>query len=105
MGDRVWIQIESESQAAPISLYGHWAGEQALEAVRNVIAKTDRIGDPVYLTAQVFHEFTTLGGYSGGLGYGITAGFAPEEDDRPTVYLDADTGIITVNGEQENVLL
>lgn len=97
MGDRVWIQIESEQQAAPILLYGHFAGEQALEAVKNVIAKTDRIGDPVYLTAQVFHEFTKLGGYNGGLGYGISTGHAPEYDDRPTVYLNADNGEITVN--------
>lgn len=103
MGDRVWIQIESERQAAPILLYGHYSGEQALEAVKNVIARTDRIGDPTYLAAQVFHEFTTLGGYNGNLGYGISTGFAPTYDDNPTVYLNADNGEITV--EDEAVLL
>lgn len=99
MGARSVIVISTgASELDTVSLYGHWAGEDNLTAVRNVLARTRRIGDISYLTAQIFHEFTKLGGYEGVDGFGIWAGTADEED-YPTVYLDSDTGVYQYNGE------
>lgn len=103
MGDRVWIQINSEQLIMPVLLYGHYAGEDGLQAVMNVIARTDRIGDPSYLAAQIFYEFAiTLGKYEGKLGFGISSGDLTYKDDdyndNPTVFVNADTGTITVKG-------
>lgn len=98
MGERSWIQIESKT-AEVVSLYGHWSGENNLYAVRNVMARTGRIGDPSYLTAQLFHEFATVwGSYDGHLGFGIHGGEAPAVDDYLTVYVNADTGAVTYDG-------
>lgn len=101
MGNRVWIQIESRDFAEPVLIYGHYTGEDALEAVRNVIQRTDRIGDGTYLAAQIFHEFATnMGQYDGKLGFGIASGRVDEDqEENPTVYVDADDGQIIVNGE------
>ena len=95
MGDRSLIVIESESLTEPVWLYGHYAGEDNLVAVKSVLARTDRLGDPSYLTAQLFYEFAvTLGGYDGNLGFGIgTGSVSLYEGDNPTVYLNADTGV------------
>ena len=53
-----------------------------------------RIGDPSYLTAQLFYRFSQLGGYEGKLGFGIDAYDDHGEglDDNPPVYVDADSG-------------
>ena len=94
MGDRSFIVIESKQFVSPIALYGHWAGTDNVLAVENVLARTDRVGDPSYLTAQLFHEFSTLGGYDGNLSFGISAyGYGPNgwEDNEP-IYVNADTG-------------
>jgi hypothetical protein len=103
MGNRSNIVIrETASQKDNlVILYGHWAGDDNLTAVKNVLEKTDRIGDSIYLTAQIFHEFTSLGGYDGGLGYGLWVGDIEsiDEADNPAVIVDADTGAITYNGK------
>jgi hypothetical protein len=103
MGDRSNIVIrETASQKDNfVILYGHWAGDNNLTAVRNVLEKTDRIGDSTYLTAQIFYEFTRLGNYDGGLGFGLWVGDMEsiDEDDNPAVIVDADTGAITYKGE------
>jgi len=99
MGERSWIQVTSERDDEVVSLYGHWSGEDNLFAVRNVMARTGRIGDPSYLTAQLFYEFAIeKGDYDGHLGFGIRGGLAPVEDDYPTVYVNADSGKVTYEG-------
>lgn len=102
MGDRSLIQIESKTFKTPITLYGHWSGGDNLVAVRNVLTRTDRIGDPSYLTAQLFYEFAVnLGGYTGELSFGIDA-YGEGTDvwvDNDTVVVNADTGEYSVNGE------
>ena len=107
MGDRSYIQITSKDFKTPISLYGHWSGTDNLEAVKNVLARTGRIGDPSYLTAQIFYEFAKLGNYDGEYSFGIDAFGA--EPDKPafmsfsnnnwTIYVNADTGEYTYKGE------
>lgn len=103
MGDRSNIVIrETASQKDNlVILYGHWAGGDNLTAVLNTLEKTDRIGDSTYLTAQIFHEFTQLGNYDGGLGYGLWVGDLEsiDETDNPAVIVDCDTGAITYNGK------
>ena len=98
MGDRSQIVVSSAQFDSPIVFYGHWSGEDNLAAVRNVLARTDRVGDPSYLTAQVFYEFAVnLGRYDGDLSFGISAQKNPEDSwmDNVTVYLNADTGVVT----------
>ena len=46
MGDRSFIVIESKQFVSPIALYGHWSGTDNVRAVENVLARTDRVGDP-----------------------------------------------------------
>ena len=101
MGDRSFIQIDSERFELPIVLYGHWSGSDNVEAVQNVLARTTRVGDPSYLTAQLFYEFARLGDYDGELSFGIDTGEVGTEAwvDNPTVYVNADTGEVTYNGE------
>jgi len=101
MGNRAFIQVESKDFSAPIIFYGHWSGTENLDAVRNVLARTGRIGDGSYLAAQIFQEFaTTLGAYDGELGFGIASGEVGDAwANEPTVYVDADTGAYTVDGE------
>lgn len=102
MGDRSLIVVKANAFSTPITFYGHWSGDDNITAVRNVLARTGRIGDSSYLAAQIFYEFATLGRYDGELSFGIDT-FGGEEDDfwmdNPTVYVDADTGEYTVNGE------
>lgn len=100
MGDRSYIQISSERLELPVILYGHWSGSQNIQAVRNVLEKTARIGDPSYLVAQITYEFFRLGEYDGSLSFGIDNGYLTDSvySDNPTAYVDADTGIYTYNG-------
>lgn len=101
MGDRSFIVITSKEYKTPITLYGHWAGASNLDAVRDTLRDTDRIGDASYLTAQIFHRFSVVeGGYQGGLGYGIDAYGTHTEylADNPTVFVDADSGEYTYKG-------
>lgn len=101
MGDRAFIQIDSRKFDVPIILYGHWSGEDNLTAVRNVLERTDRIGDPSYLVAQLFYEFAvSLGQYDGQLSFGIDVGIIANDvwGDVDTVYVDADTGAYSVGG-------
>ena len=102
MGNRAFIQIESRYFPEPVVFYGHWSGDHNITAVKNVLARTDRVGDPEYLAAQVFYEFTTLAGYDGNLSFGISSGKVIDEEawtDNPTVILNADTGVATVDGK------
>jgi len=101
MGDRSYIQVDSESFELPIVLYGHWSGEDNVVAVQNVLARTDRVGDPSYLTAQLFYEFARLGNYDGELSFGIDTGEVGTEawTDAPTVYVNADTGEAKYDGK------
>jgi hypothetical protein len=60
------------------------------------LARTDRIGDPNYLAAQLFYEFAiALGNYDGNLSFGIDATGAPAESYNKTVYVDLDNGTYT----------
>ena len=97
MGNRSAIIIESERFITPITLYGHWSGSDNLTAVANVLGRTDRIGDPSYLTAQLFYEFAVgLGKYDGNLSFGIDAfGGTPQDI---TAMLDIDA--IVVNADK-----
>ena len=103
MGNRSNIVIKETARQKDnlVILYGQWAGEENLTAVRNVLEKTDRIGDSAYLTAQIFFEFTRLGNYDGGLGYGLWVGDLEsiDETDNPAVIVNCDTGAITYKGE------
>jgi len=95
MGNRAFIQIDSTQFDLPVILYGHYSGEDNLTAVQNVLARTGRIGDPSYLTAQLFYEFAlVLGQYDGELSFGISSGVLSDKDwqDVPAVYVNADTG-------------
>jgi hypothetical protein len=98
MGDRSAIVIESERFLTPIMLYGHWSGAENLASVASVLERTGRVGDPSYLTAQLFYEFAVVrGGYDGELSFGIDAfGGTPEEVDKwmdaPTIVVNADNG-------------
>ncbi len=101
MGDRSAIVIHSERYKTPITLYGHWSGEQNIEAVQNVLARTGRVGDPSYLTAQIFWEFAKLGNYDGEYSFGIdTFGVDGVDNamDNPTIYVNADTGKVSTTG-------
>jgi hypothetical protein len=102
MGDRAYIQIQSERFLTPINLYGHWAGTDGLKVVREVLARTNRVGDPSYLTAQLFYEFAQQGEYDGSSSFGIDAFGSDSVSgwDNPTVYVNADDGSYWVgNGE------
>lgn len=108
MGNRSNIVIRETATQTDnfIILYSHWGGDDNITAIENVMRKTDRIGDSAYLTAQIFHEFTTLGNYDGGLGYGIWVGGlgSVDETDNPAVIVDADTGAITYTRTQTYTL-
>lgn len=108
MGNRSNIVIrETETQQDNfLILYSHWGGDDNITAVENVLRKTDRIGDTAYLSAQIFYEFTKLGNYDGGLGYGIWVGGweSVDESDNPAVIVDADTGAITYTRTQTYTL-
>jgi len=102
MGNRAYIQVESQALEMPIILYGHWSGEDNLAAVQNVLGRTGRIGDPSYLVAQLFYEFAcVLGQYDGELSFGIECGHLSSNAwaDTPTVYVNADNGEYTYNSE------
>jgi hypothetical protein len=109
MGNRSLIVIRSNSfdNDNEIRFYGHWSGTDNVEAVRNVLARTSRVGDPSYLTAQLFHEFSVnLGAYDGELSFGIyTAETGSDEGwiDSPTVYINADYGYYEYEGETHKV--
>lgn len=98
MGDRSAIVVVSEQFQTPITFYGHWSGEQNITAVNNVLARTGRVGDPSYLTAQIFWEFARLGSYDGELSFGIdTFGSDPSGGmDNETIWVNADTGKVSI---------
>jgi hypothetical protein len=100
MGNRSYIQIDSKQLETSIVFYGHWSGDDNLTAVKNVLGRTTRIGDPTYLAAQIFYEFATLGNYNGELSFGIDTGLAggewPLSDGNPTVVVDADSGLYSL---------
>jgi hypothetical protein len=101
MGDRSLIVTYSVDFIVPIVFYGHWSGEQNIQAVRNVMKRTGRVGDASYLAAQLFYEFAQLGQYDGELSFGIDA-FSEElvhvGTDNPTVYVHLDEGTYAYAG-------
>jgi hypothetical protein len=101
MGNRSHIVIrETKTQTDNmLILYSHWGGDDNLTAVKNVLAKTDRIGDSPYLAAQIFSEFLKLGDYNGETGFGIWVGDMGtiDDSDNPAVIVDADTGEFSYN--------
>lgn len=102
MGDRATIHITSEQFSSAVELYGHWSGTNNARAVANVLERTGRIGDPSYLTAQLFYEYAKLGNYDGELSFGIRAINAEPSDtwdDNPIVVVNADTGSVEYQGE------
>jgi hypothetical protein len=100
MGNRAYIQVDSVRFQTPVIFYGHWSGTDNLTAVQNVLARTARIGDPSYLTAQIFYEFSRLGSYDGELSFGIETGHltGSEWGDAPSVLVNADTGEYVIDG-------
>lgn len=101
MGNRVSIIVESKDFLTPIELYGHWGGDYAIDVVRDVLANTDRIGDPAYLTAQLFWQFGKRGGYDGRLSFGISAfGAGHNWNDNPNIIVNADTGEYCIEGNE-----
>ena len=103
MGDRSSIYITSKSTTGYLHLYGHWSGEDNARAVATVLRDTDRVGDPYYLTAQVFYEFSVIeGGYTGSLGFGIGSVnvITDNTDDNDLILLNADTGEVEYRGER-----
>ena len=108
MGNRSLIVVRSKEYGDnEIRLYGHWSGTDNLEAVKNVLARTGRVGDDSYLTAQLFHEFSVnLGGYDGELSFGIYLAETGSDEgwiDSPTVYVDVDYGYYIYEGETHKV--
>jgi hypothetical protein len=103
MGDRASIYITSEQFEKPIRLYGHYSGEDNIKAVEYVLTHTNRVGDPSYLAAQIFHQFAIeLGNYTGNLGFGISvASDIDHYDDNPPVIVNADTGKIEYEPREE----
>jgi hypothetical protein len=106
MGNRATIIINSKDFVSPISLYGHWSGDDNIKAVAETLRSTDRVGDANYLTAQLFHHFATkLGHYDGTLGFGIgaygagSAGTSARFDDNDPIEVNADTGAVEFRGE------
>lgn len=106
MGDRSLIVVSNNTDETLLIMYGHWSGSDNLQAVHNVMAKTNRIGDN-YIVAELFHEFSVnLGGYAGtGSGsFGMWADtaktFVEGWVDSPTVYVNADTGDYTCDDEE-----
>jgi hypothetical protein len=104
MGNRSNIVIRETATQTDnfVILYSHWGGDDNLTAVESVLKRTDRVGDSAYLSAQIFYEFTKLGNYDGGLGYGLWVGGweSVDETDNPAVIVDADTGKITATAQR-----
>lgn len=101
MGNRAYIEITSQRFPEPVVFYGHWSGDDNITAVKNVLENTARIGDPSYLAAQIFYEFAIkLGNYDGGLSFGIETGSltGTEWINVPSVSVNADTGVYTIDG-------
>ena len=104
MGDRSLIVIKSKDNPADIVFYGHWSGEDNLTAVREVLAKTGRIGDS-YLVAELFYEFAVVQGMYEGLGFGSFGIWSAESGadegwtDAPTIYVNLDNGSYEYEGE------
>lgn len=91
MGNRSTISIVSKDWPTSLDFYGHWSGEDNLAAVKAVLDRTDRIGQPDYLAAQIFFEFSRLGNYDGNLSFGISI-FGGRETENPWILVNADTG-------------
>jgi hypothetical protein len=104
MGDRSLIVIKSKDNPADIVFYGHWSGGDNLTAVREVLAKTGRIGDS-YLVAELFYEFAVVQGMYEGLGFGSFGIWSAESGadegwtDAPTIYVNLDNGSYEYEGE------
>jgi hypothetical protein len=100
MGDRSSIYITSKGLTSPIHLYGHWSGEDNLSSVIAVLIKTDRLGDPYYLTAQLFYEFAVIqGGYTGSTGFGIgSVDSLSNSDDNPPIVVSLDNAMVAYQG-------
>lgn len=100
MGDRSSIYITSKDLPKPIRIYGHWSGDDNITATAIVLEKTKRLGDPMYLTAQLFYQFAIIqGGYKGDISYGIeSVDTLSNSDDNPPLYFNADNGEIELGG-------
>lgn len=102
MGNRAVIAIQQDETDENnfVLLYGHHSGGDNLNAVLETMKRTDRIGDPAYLTAQIFYEFARFGHYNGELGFGIYTGGreAIDETDNPAVFVNPYDGVITYQG-------
>ena len=103
MANRSLIVIRSkEFGDNEIRFCGHHSGADNFKAVQNVMARTVRVGDPSYLTAQLFHEFSVkLGAYDGEMSFGIQLAQTGSDEgqiDTPTVYLNCDFGYYEFEG-------
>ena len=104
MGERSHIIVQSVGVPSVV-LYGHWAGERNLATVKAAFEDPEvrTKGDPTYLTASLFHFFSTHpdSGYDGHMSYGIWAAEdvspASLDANHDPVYVNADTGEYRVN--------
>lgn len=98
MGDRVFVELNSQDFTTPVVIYSHWAGESILGAVTKVLGMSSRVGDANYLAAQIINSVFKECYYDGELGFGIaawdstTASDAYDWADNPTVFVDLDKG-------------
>lgn len=108
MGNRAVIAIQQDETDENnfVLLYGHHSGGDNLNAVLETMKRTSRIGDPAYLTAQIFYEFARFGDYNGELGFGIYTGGreAIDETDNPAVFVNPYNGVITYQGRTLDTL-
>lgn len=84
MGDRSNIVVEQHN-GERIFLYGHWLGADAINVVRDVLARGERWGDESYLTRMLFNKLTA-GDEEGSTGYGI-ATYMVDNDGYPLIVL------------------
>jgi hypothetical protein len=96
MGDRTYVFLESSSFPDAIAIYAHWGNTEIYEIVKDVVASSDRVGDPSYLSAAIIHACFKAFEYDGRLGFGVAPVSDPyataEWADNPSMYVDLDNG-------------
>ena len=98
MGDRIFIELQSQDFDVPIVVYAHWAGESVLGAVTEVLGNAYIREAPSFLCAQIIYNVFKQCNYDGVQSFGVsswdslTASEAYDWADNPTVYVDLDRG-------------
>jgi len=99
MGDRSNVFIQQGKNSAGtygVGIYAHWAGdrlhEEALEALMSPEAR-GRVGDSSYLTRIIVHKvLESLADSSDPTGFGLWVDSPCDNDNYPTLVIDARTG-------------